>query len=61
MLCGTRDLMQPACDALFERADVSGWPVEYAVAPGPIHVHPLLPVPEAREAFEHIVRFCTHA
>lgn len=58
MLCGTHDLLQPGCDALFERADAADWPVEYVVAPGLIHVYPLLPVPEARAAFEHIVEFC---
>jgi monoterpene epsilon-lactone hydrolase len=58
MLCGTRDLLQPGCDALFERADAAGWPLEYAVAPGLIHVYPLMAIPEARQAFEHILRFC---
>jgi monoterpene epsilon-lactone hydrolase len=60
MLCGTRDLLQPGCDALFERADEADWPLEYVVAPGLIHVYPLLPIPEAKDAFAHIVRFCTH-
>ena len=57
MLCGTRDLLQPACDALFERADAADWPMEYVVAPGLIHVYPLCPIPEARAAMDHIVRF----
>jgi acetyl esterase/lipase len=61
VLCGTRDLLQPGCDALFDRADEAGWHLEYAVVPGLIHVYPLLPVPEAREALRHIVDFCTHA
>ena len=56
MICGTRDLLQPGCDALFERADEADWPLEYVVAPGLIHVYPLLPIPEARRRFEHIVR-----
>ncbi len=60
MLCGTRDLLQPGCDALFERADAADWPMEYVVAPGLIHVYPLLPIPEARQAFDQIVHFCTH-
>ena len=55
MLCGTRDLLQPGCDALFARAEEADWPMEYVVAPGLIHVYPLLPIPEAREAFEQIV------
>ena len=50
----------PRCDALFERADEADWPMEYVVAPGLIHVYPLLPIPEAREAFDQIVQFCTH-
>jgi monoterpene epsilon-lactone hydrolase len=61
MLCGTRDLLQPECDALFERADQADWPMEYAVAPGLLHVYPLLPIPEARQAREHILEFCRHA
>jgi acetyl esterase/lipase len=58
MLCGTRDLLQPGCDALFARADEADWPLEYVVTPGLIHVYPLIPIPEAREAFQHILRFC---
>jgi monoterpene epsilon-lactone hydrolase len=58
MLCGTRDLLQPGCDALFERAEEADWPLEYVVAPGLIHVYPILPVPEARSAADHVVRFC---
>ena len=58
MLCGTRDLLQPGCDALFERADEADWPLEYVVAPGLIHVYPLIPIPEARQAFEQVLRFC---
>lgn len=59
MLCGTRDLLQPGCDALFDRADAADWSVEYVVAPGLMHVYPLLPIPEARAAYEQIVEFCT--
>ncbi len=58
MLCGTRDLLQPACDVLFERADAAGWSLEYVVAPDLIHIYPLLPIPEARAAMRHIVDFC---
>ena len=60
MFAGTRDLLQPACDVLFERADAADWALEYVVAPGLIHIYPLLPIPEARAAFEHIVEFCRH-
>lgn len=58
MFCGTRDLLQPGCDALFERADAADWALEYVGAPGLMHVYPLLPIPEARPAFEHVVAFC---
>ena len=61
MFCGTRDLLQPGCDALFARGEEAGWPLEYVVGPGLVHVYPLLPIPEARAAFEHIVHFCRHA
>jgi monoterpene epsilon-lactone hydrolase len=57
MLCGTRDLLQPGCAALFERADEAGWDLEYLVAPGLVHVYPLLPIPEATMAVESIVDF----
>lgn len=60
MLCGTRDLLQPGCGALFARADDADWPLEYVVAPDLLHVYPLLPVPEARTAFASIVDFCKH-
>ena len=59
MFCGTRDLLQPGCDALFARADAADWSLEYVVAPGLMHVYPLLPVPEARSARAHVVEFCT--
>ncbi|MCW2817769.1 MAG: steryl acetyl hydrolase [Marmoricola sp.] len=58
MFCGTRDLIQPGCDALFARAQEAGWALEYVVAPGLLHVYPLLPVPEAAPALEQAVRFC---
>lgn len=58
VLCGTRDLLQPGCDALFERAEAADWALEYVVAPGLVHVYPLLPIPEAKAAFVHIVGFC---
>lgn len=57
MFCGTRDLLQPGCDALFERADAAGWELEYVRADGLIHAYPLLPVPEARDALRHTLRW----
>ena len=61
MFCGTRDLLQPACDALFDRADEADWELEYVVAPGLLHVYPILPVPEARAAVDAIVEFALRA
>jgi acetyl esterase/lipase len=58
MFCGTRDLLQPGCDALFARAEEAGWPLEYVVEPGLIHVYPILPVPEAGPAREQMLEFC---
>ena len=58
MFCGTRDLLQPGCDALFEKADAADWSLEYVVAPGLIHVYPLLPIPEGKAARDHILEFC---
>ncbi len=59
MLCGTRDVLHPGCEALFDRAQETDWSLDYAVAPGLLHVYPLLPIPEARVALEQIVEFCT--
>ena len=58
MCCGTRDLLQPGCDALFDRGEAAGWDLTYAVARGLLHVYPLLPVPEARLALRQLVGFC---
>jgi acetyl esterase/lipase len=58
MFCGTRDLLQPGCDALFEAAEAADWPLEYVVAPDLIHDYPLLPIPEAAEAFGQMLEFC---
>jgi acetyl esterase/lipase len=57
MFCGTRDLLQPGCDQLFTAGDEAGWSLEYAVTPEMLHVYPLLPIPEARAAFAHMVEF----
>ncbi len=58
MFCGTRDTLQPGCDALARRARATAWDLEYVVGPGLLHVYPLLPVPEAKEAFDRVVDFC---
>jgi acetyl esterase/lipase len=57
MWCGTRDLLQPQCRLLAERAASQGWDLRYVEEPGLIHVYPLLPVPEARRAMAELTDF----
>jgi acetyl esterase/lipase len=57
VLCGTRDLLLPQARALVERARRAGTQVTYVEAPGLLHVYPLLPVPEARQAWRQVRDF----
>jgi epsilon-lactone hydrolase len=57
MWCGTRDLLQPQCRQLAERAVEQGWDLRYVEEQGLIHVYPLLPVPEARRALAELTDF----
>ncbi len=57
MWCGTRDLLQPQCRLLSERASAQGWDLTYVEEPGLIHVYPILPVPEARRALAELTDF----
>jgi acetyl esterase/lipase len=45
---GTRDILQPDCAQLRDRAPAA--PVSYTEQPGALHVYPLLPTPEGRQA-----------
>jgi acetyl esterase/lipase len=45
---GTRDLFMPDCRLLRDRLDEGA--MRYHEAPGAIHIYPLLPVPEGRQA-----------
>ncbi|UVY85388.1 alpha/beta hydrolase [Brachybacterium sp. NBEC-018] len=56
LFSGTRDLLNPDTRLFVRRARREGAPIEYHEAPGQIHVHPLLPTPEGREARARIVR-----
>ena len=58
MFCGTRDLLQPGCDALFDRAEAADWSLEYVVAPGSDPRLPAAASPGGTIGFEHIVEFC---
>lgn len=57
MWCGTRDLLQPQCRLLADRAAEAGWDLTYVEEPGLIHVYPILPVPEARRAMAELTEF----
>ena len=57
MLCGTRDVLHPACVELTRRAHRAGWGLDFLSALGMIHVYPVLPVPEAKAALRRIVAF----
>lgn len=59
MWCGTRDLLQPQCRLLADRAAEQGWDLRYVEAPGLLHVYPVLPIPEARRAFAELTDFLT--
>ncbi|WP_027345816.1 alpha/beta hydrolase fold domain-containing protein [Hamadaea tsunoensis] len=59
VLCGTRDLLHGQATALAARAEADGVKNTLVTAADLIHVYPLLPVPEARLAFEVIAHFVT--
>ncbi|NUS53373.1 MAG: alpha/beta hydrolase [Streptomycetaceae bacterium] len=61
VLCGTRDILCGQATALAARAEAAGVPNTLVTAEDLIHVYPLLPVPEARLAFDVIAHFvATH-
>ncbi len=58
MFCGTRDLLQPGCRLLADRARSADWSLTYVERPDLIHVYPILPgVPEARTARRQALAF----
>ena len=58
MFCGTRDLLQPGCDALFERADEADWPLEYVVDSRPDPRLPAAPDPRGAPGVSAHPAFC---
>jgi len=50
LLSGTRDIVNADASRLVRLAAESGHPLDYHEAPEMLHVYPLLPIPEAREA-----------
>ena len=57
LFCGTRDLLHPQSVAMAAAAERAGVPVTYVEGPGLLHVYPILPIPEARAAFERVEAF----
>lgn len=57
VLCGTRDLLLPQVRELVRRAAAAGVEVHYREERDLLHVYPVLPVPEAREALRQVVDF----
>jgi epsilon-lactone hydrolase len=55
--CGTRDILCPQVRELDERARIAGAEWTYVEGPGLIHVYPLLPIPEAKQAWRELVAF----
>jgi len=50
LFCGTRDILIADARRFAARASEAGLTLDYYEAPGMIHVYPLLPIPEGREA-----------
>ena len=61
ILTGTDDLLVPDSRRLLEACTTAGTPCELTEGPGMQHVYPLLPIPEARTALEHIVALVGNA
>ncbi len=57
VLCGTRDLLMPQVREAVRRAAAAGVLVTYREEPGLLHVYPLLPVREGRDARAEIAGF----
>jgi acetyl esterase/lipase len=57
LLCGSRDLLRPQSRALVARAPGARFDLTYVEEPGLMHVYPLLPIPEARRAFDAVAAF----
>jgi len=54
---GTRDILCPENRLMRDQAASAGWDYTYVEEPGLMHVYPLLPIPEAKRAFEQMVEF----
>ena len=52
---GTRDIVQPDIRLLIDKARTAGIDVDYHEQPGLVHVYPLTPTPEGRDALALLV------
>jgi acetyl esterase/lipase len=52
---GTRDILQPDIRLLIDKARTAGIDVDYHEQPGLVHVYPLTPTPEGRDALALLV------
>jgi acetyl esterase/lipase len=50
VFCGTRDILNPDTRLLVDKALTAGVEIDYHEAPELVHVYPLTPTPEGREA-----------
>jgi acetyl esterase/lipase len=57
LFCGTRDLLHPQSLALVAATRDAGVPLTYVEGTGLLHVYPILPIPEARAAFDRVEAF----
>ncbi|GAA5178658.1 alpha/beta hydrolase [Rugosimonospora acidiphila] len=53
---GSRDLSLPDAELLRTRAEAEGWQLTTTVGEGAVHVYPLVPAPEGRNAADAIVK-----
>ncbi|WP_336245105.1 alpha/beta hydrolase [Paeniglutamicibacter quisquiliarum] len=56
VFAGTRDITHPDCELLVSKARSAGVNTEFHQAPGMVHVYPLLPIPEGRQARRTMAR-----
>ena len=52
---GTRDILQPDIRLLIDKARTAGIDVDYHEQPGLVHVYPLTPTPEGRDALALLI------
>jgi acetyl esterase/lipase len=58
---GTRDITHPDCALLVSKAQDAGVTAKFHEAPGMVHVYPLLPIPEGRQARRTMARLLQQA